>query len=180
MYQRKWLSYRCVILDRECIPLHCLIEIYIIELRYELMMWGFRLTLPCHIKISLNMFSSNVMFRQSNYMFTTHVKFLGKQKCEHLYPYTYMCYPSLWDVGRIPSTYMWVFEQFEQRVLKSVFSVHGQYRITNTRLIEKSETNKAHIVLPQLNWAGHMRCMRDIRVAKQIRRAFDWQTKTGG
>ena len=62
--------------------------------------------------------------------------------------------------------------------------VHWQDRITNARILEQADTTsiEAHIVRPQVSWAGHVRRMPDTRVPKQLLYAelSSGKRKTGG
>ena len=77
-----------------------------------------------------------------------------------------------------------VLNQFQQRILRSILGVHWQDRITNASILEQAGTTsiEAHIVKSQLSWTGHVRCMPDTRVAKQLLYAelSSGKRKTGG
>ena len=105
---------------------------------------------------------------------------IGLQGCYSHHPLIYGC--ETWIAYR---RHVKVLEQFQQRILRAIIGVHWQDRITTARILEQADTTsiEAHIVRPQLSWAGHVRRMPDtpstetatVRLAF-IREAENWRT----
>ena len=68
----------------------------------------------------------------------------------------------MWNIGRLPSQYSKVLEQFQHHILRAILGVHWQDRKTNVRILEQANTTSRH------TWSDHRRAGPDMWDACQI------------
>eukprot|EP00061_Rhincodon_typus_P013225 g39462.t1 len=87
--------------------------------------------------------------------------------------YRALVVPDLQSCSKIQTVYcrhLKALQQYHQCCLCKILQIHWQESCTNTSILNQAEISgtEALTTLDQLQWAGHVSCMNDMRLSKQM------------